>query len=183
MTRGLDHDFLELVAEWFGDPEPLWKDGRWLCYDADNYGIVIETGRPRIEVFFGIFQNNRSGNGPDFVCDAADDALKFLLYSAGTKWRQRRGMDRILVPYSRELARPGFSITPTPEGVWGQVAWTSGGAEHAVTLAQDGHAVEFTYYGAASLSEIRQSMESPDGAPLFAAVRKVPAASPEYGRP
>jgi hypothetical protein len=183
MSTDFDPAYLQLVARWFGDPEPLWKDGRWLCYDADNYGIVIQTGGPRLKVFFNIFQNNRSGNGPDLICDSATNVLKFLLYSAGTKWRQRQGMDRILVPYSLQLVRPGFSIIPTPEGVRGEVAWTSEGSEHSATLAQDGHAVEFTYYGAAPLAQIRESMESADGSPLFADVRKVPASSLEYARP
>lgn len=183
MNAGFDSEYLQLAAEWFGDPEPLWKNGRWLCYDQDSYGIVLEPRDGRIDVYFNIFQNNRSGNGPDFVCRRPDEALKFLLYSAGTKWRQRQGLDRLLVPYSPALARPGFTISPTAEGVMGQVAWTSDGTAHSATLAMEGPAVEFTYYGAAPLAHIRESIEATDGSPLFGDVRKVPASSREYGRP
>ena len=59
-----------------------------------------------------------------------------------------------------------------------------GDLERALSFPdQDGHAVEFTYYGAASLAQIRGAMESADGSPLFADVRKVPASSLEHARP
>ena len=96
---------------WFGGVGPVWRDGEWLCYDAETDGIVISGGPGAVEVFFDIHQDDRDG-GPDVICTDPADALRYVLFHAGEKLRQRYLYGRLLVPHSRSLARPGFMITP-----------------------------------------------------------------------
>lgn len=92
------------------------------------------------------------------------------------------GLDRLLIPYSPEFARFGYIIH-----AWGpdtpEMEWWEHNQYYWLRFGTGGKATEFTFYGRASFEEIISSFESPDGAPLFTDVRRVPASSSEHARP
>lgn len=109
-------------------------------------------------------------------------SLKCLLAATAPYFRHREGLDRLLIPYSPELAMPGYTIhgwrPDAPE-----MEWPENGKYLWLRFGPRGKATEFTFYGRASFEEIISSFESPDGAPLFTDVRRVPASSSEHARP
>ncbi|GAB3248891.1 hypothetical protein GCM10027562_07580 [Arthrobacter pigmenti] len=182
MDWRFDEDVLATVSAWWGGRPGQWFRGNWHCEGSSGYDLLIEPGADQITVWDGILQDNVDGVAPLVVCADADVALKCLLVSVGRRFRDREGLDRLLIPYSPDLAMPGFTIHPwapdTPE-----VEWWVDGHYYWLRFGTGGKATEFTFYGRASLEEIISSFESPDGAPLFTDVRKVPASSSERARP
>lgn len=168
------------MTKWWGGRPGYWYEGNWRCEGSGGYDLLIEPGPDQITVWDGILQDNVEGVGPLVVCADADVALKCLLASVGPKFRNREGLDRLLIPYSPSLARPGFEIRDT----YGrEVVWWANGESHRLRFGPRGAATEFTFYGRAPFDEIIASFEAPDGAPLFTDVRKVPAGSSEHVRP
>lgn len=177
-----DESVLDTISVWWGGRPGHWSRGNWRCEGGDRYDLLIEPGADQITVWGGILQDNVEGAGPLVVCADADVALKCLLAFAGPKFRDRKHLDRLLIPYSPHLAKPGFVINAwsadAPEVEWwvdDQYCW--------LRFGPSGKATEFTFYGRGSFDEIISSFESPDGAPLFTDVRKVPASSSEHVRP
>jgi hypothetical protein len=175
-----DEDVLDTVAAWWGGRPGHWFKGNWRCEGSGGYDLLIEPGPDRITVWDGILQDNVEGVGPLVVCADADLALKCLLASTGPIFREREGLDRLLIPYSPDLARPEFEVL---DRFGREVEWWDGGKYHSLRFGPRGAGTEFTFYGRASFDEIISSFESPDGAPLFTDVRKVPAGSSEHVRP
>lgn len=177
-----DPTVLDTVSAWWDGRPGRWFRGNWRCEGSGGYDLVIEPGADQITVWGGILQDNVEGAAPLVECADADVALKCLLAFTAPKFRDREHLDRLLIPYSPGLARSGFTLH-----AWGpdtpEVEWWVDGQYYWLRFGPSGKATEFTYYGRASLEEIVSSFESPDGAPLFTDVRKVPASSSEHVRP
>jgi hypothetical protein len=61
----------------------------------------VITGEPHaVEVLFNDHQDNRH-RGPDVICTDPEDALRFVLFNSGEKFRQRYLYGRLLVPSRR----------------------------------------------------------------------------------
>jgi hypothetical protein len=184
LEESLDSELLAVAAMWFGGVDPVWRDGEWLCYNAETDGIII-SGKPgAVEVFFTVHQGNRSG-GPDVVCTDPADALRYVLFQSGMKLRQRYLYGRLLVPFSPSLARPGFDIT---RGKGLRATLTVQDAEglptgRRVEFSFAGEATEATFYLNASFLDLQYSIRAPSGEPLFVDVRQVQATSMERARP
>lgn len=184
LEQVLDPEYLTVAARWFGDADPVWRDGEWLCYDADTNGIVISGEPGEVSVFFDVHQGRREG-GPDVVCTDPQDALRFVLFSSGVKLRQRYLYPRLLVPFSPSLARPGSTVTPR-DGVGASVTVDraeGSDSERRLEFKLAGRATEATFYLGADVEELVESIRAPDGSPLFSGVRRVQATSVERARP
>lgn len=184
LQEAVDPEDLAVAARWFGGVDPVWRDGEWLCNDADTNGIVISAESGAVSVFFDVHQGKREA-GPDVVCTAPQDALRFVLFRSGVKMRQRYLYPRLLVPFSPSLARPGFTVSPG-DGVGASV--TVDRAEGPETdrrleFKLAGRATESTFYLGAAVEDLVESIRVPSGAPLFTDVQRVQATSPERARP
>ncbi|MUK00678.1 hypothetical protein GM708_01255 [Vibrio cholerae] len=184
LEESLDPELLAVVVLYFGGVHPLWRDDEWLCYNAETDGIVI-SGKPgAVEVFFTVYQGDRSG-GPDVVCTDPADALRYVLFQSGMTLRERYLYGRLLVPFSPTLARPGFVIT---RGKGLRASLTVQDAEDLLTDRRlefkfAGEATEATFYLEASFLDLQYSIRAPSGEPLFDDVRQVQATSLERARP
>lgn len=184
LEESLDSEYLSVAASWFGGVDPVWRDGEWLCYDADTNGIVISGGQGKVSVFFDVHQGHREA-GPDAVCTDPLDALRFVLFSSGVKLRQRYLYPRLLVPFSLSLARPGFSITAR-DGAGASVTVDRAEVSEAgrrLDFKVAGRATESTFYLGASVEDLVESIRSVGGDPLFTGVQRVQATSVERVRP
>lgn len=184
LRESIDPEVLAIVAEWFGGSAPVWQDDEWACYDAETDGILI-TGEPgAVSVFFTLHQGDRGG-GPDVVCTDPADALRYALFTAGVRFRQRHLYGRLLVPFSPALARAGF--TAAPLNGFGATLTVDGGedpaSERRLSFRMRGEATEATFYLGAGFPDLMDSMRAPGGQPLFGDVRQVPATSLERARP
>lgn len=184
LRESIDPEVLAIVAEWFGGSAPVWQDDEWICYDAETDGILI-TGEPgAVSVFFTLHQGDRSG-GPDLVCTDPADALRYALFKAGVRFRQRHLYGRLLVPFSTALARAGFTMSPL-NGFGAMLTVDDGDGsapERRLSFTMGGEATEATFYLDASFPDLMDSMRAPGGQPLFGDVRQVPATSFERARP
>ncbi|PPB47862.1 hypothetical protein C4K88_16665 [Arthrobacter pityocampae] len=184
LEESLDPELLAVAARWFGGVNPVWRHGEWLCYDAKTDGIVISGEPGAVKVFFNIHQGDRDG-GPDVVCTDPLDALRYVLFNAGVKQRQRYLYGRLLVPFSPSLARPGFLITPN-RGLGATLTMEDAegpASARRLEFRMGGEATEATFYLNAGLQEILDSIHTPSGEPLFGDVRQVQPTSVEYARP
>jgi hypothetical protein len=184
LEESLDPELLAVVVMWFGGVHPLWRDGEWLCYDAETDGIVISGEPGAVEVFFNIHQDNRDG-GPDVICTDLEDALRYALFHSGVKLRERYRYGRLLVPFSPSLARSGFVITPG-EGLGATLTVEDAEGlptDRRLEFSSAGQATEATFYLNASFLDLQYSIRAPSGEPLFEDVRQVQATSVERVRP
>lgn len=184
LRESIDPDVLAIVAEWFGGSAPAWQDDEWICYDAETDGILISGEPGDVSVFFTLHQGDRSG-GPAVVCTDPADALRYALFTAGAKFRQRNLYGRLLVPFSPALARAGFAIAPL-NGFGATLTVKDGegpASERRLSFTMGGEATEATFYLNASLLDLMDSMRAPGGEPLFGDVRQVRATSLERARP
>jgi hypothetical protein len=184
LEESLDSELLAVATRWFGGVDPGWWDGEWLCYNAETDGIVISGEPGAVSVFFTIHQDDRSG-GPDVVCTDPADALRYVLFRAGVKQRQRYLYGRLLVPFSPSLARPGFIITPRD---WLGATLTVDDREgpesdRRLDFKFAGRATEATFYLNAGFQDLLDSIHTPSGEPLFGDVRQVQPTGVEYARP
>lgn len=176
--ESVDAEVLETLSRWWGGRAVHEFDGSWQCDGLGGYDLLIEPAEGQLTVWCGILQDNVEGIGPVVRADP-DIALKCLLARVGPRFRDREGLDRLLIPFSAERARPGFTIL----GPFGsEVEWWADGKHQRISLGR-GRATEFTYYGRASLDQVIASFESVDGAPLFADVERIPAGDPRKARP
>lgn len=185
MSWAFDEDALRTAASWWDGGSPAaWRNGSWRCAGSSGYDLLVVPEADRITVWDGILQDNVEGVGPLVICHDADVALKCLLFATGVRERQRRGLDRLLIPHSPELARAGFVLSRRTDGPpRSEVSWQDGEDTCSARFGWPGDAVEFTFYARASLDELKSSLLSPDGGPLFSGVRRVPAGSSEHARP
>ncbi len=184
LEESFDPELLAVATMWFGGVRSAWRDGEWHCYDAETNGIVISGEPGAVEVHFNIHQDNRD-SGPDVTCTDPEDALRYVLFHAGVKLRERYRYGRLLVPYSRSLARPGFVITSGEgRGATLTVHDADGSAaDRRLSFASAGEATEATFYLNASFLDLQYSIRAPSGEPLFEGVRQVQPTSVEYARP
>lgn len=121
----------------------------------------------------------------DVVCTDPLDALRYVQFRSGVKQRQRYLYGRLLVPFSRSLAHPGFVITPN-EGVGAMltvVAPDGRGSGRRLDFKLAGRATEATFYLNASFEDILDSIHTPSGESLFGDVRQVQPTGVEHARP
>lgn len=178
--ESVDEACLELVADWYGARTCFWHGTEWWCQDDDLSSIVVESTDDRILVFVGVLQDLKP-EYPNFVCSRSDDALKYLLYHSGVRMRERHGLPRLLLPFSEPLINPGFALGV--DDSWVSLEAERGGHERTLLFNFSGRAVEASFYLNGSLEELRSSLKSESGSPLFAEVEQSPADSPRRARP
>lgn len=74
-------------------------------------------------------------------------------------------MPRIRIPFAAQDAAPGFAVGTFRDGLRG--LRRENGDTVDVRFADTYSAVQYTYYADADLADLRRSLETPDGAPLF----------------
>lgn len=184
LQESLDPELLVVATRWFAGITAVWQDDEWWCQNADMNAILISGEPGAVSVYFTVHQDDRSG-GPDVVCTDPQDALRYVLFQSGMGQRQRYLYGRMLVPFSRSLARPGFTITPDgglgasltvdePEGST---------SERRLDFRYAKRATEATFYLKATFQDILDSIRDPGGEPLFGDVRQVDPTGVEHARP
>lgn len=93
---------------------------------------------------------------------------RLLAFTIGSSYRSRRGLGMILLPLPEDGLADNYDFVDL-DGPWTALA-RDGKQLRDVQFPdsrRDYEASEYPYYAAANMGDIRRSMESPSGAPLF----------------
>ncbi|MGZ0067975.1 Imm61 family immunity protein [Microbacterium arborescens] len=97
--------------------------------------------------------------------DSLDAIERYLTVQIGRELRDQAQMPRIRIPFAAQDAAPGFAVGTFRDGRKG--LRRESGDTVDVRFADTYSAVQYSYYADADLGDLRRSLETPDGAPLF----------------
>lgn len=164
---GASISFSEPFEDWIADVDySVFADGERVS--VENTGGEIRYHVAWSEGRFVLTGAERAA--PDeFILETGSmvHVERYLTAEFGWSRRARRDLPRILVPFGEAEAAPGFEFLKLGDGRTG-LRRTSGTVVDVRFADSYVHpAVQFSYFADADLADLRQSWDSPDGAPLF----------------
>lgn len=173
----LDQTVLATAARWYGSGPAIVRQGNWSVFDEEDYRMVIKCSGRNYVVYDRLFQSNAERRPQYLISPDPGTVNRCVLYIASQRYRKQQGLPSLPL---EDHANERFSgRTVSPEGIYPTVIEGSrGGVPYSAAFSFRNAARAFTHYAGAPLDELVESLQAPDGSPLFPLLSQPPTPSP-----
>jgi cell wall assembly regulator SMI1 len=172
----LDETVLATAARWYGNGPAIVRQGNWSAFNEEDYRMVIKCSGRNYVVYDRLYQSNAERRPQYLISTDPGTVNRCVLYIASQRYRKQQGLPSLRL---EDYANEGFNgRTVSPEGIYPTVIEGSrGGVPYSAAFSFRNAARAFTHYAAVPLDKLVESLQAPDGRPLFPLVSQPPTPS------